>query len=74
MISKIDEYAGLVRDEIPAERAKFGGTVGNWENNLESMKNFALKRGAVVVSQLKAAFSLSVEQIALLEDAVDYGG
>ena len=68
----IDKYADLVRDEIAAEREKFGGTVAGWEASVESMKTFTNHRGAVVVDHLKTYFSLSQDQIDMLNDAIDY--
>jgi dissimilatory sulfite reductase (desulfoviridin) alpha/beta subunit len=72
VIETIDTIADMVRSEMPAEREKFGGTVQGWENTLESMKNFAKKRGANVIQQLKSAFALTDEQISMLNDAVNY--
>ena len=72
VVETIDSIAGMVRSEMPAEREKFGGTVQGWENTLESMKNFAKKRGANVVQQIKSAFSLSDSQVNMLNDSIKY--
>jgi hypothetical protein len=72
VIATIDSVAEMIRSEMPAERAKFGGSVEGWEKQLENMKVFANKRGANVVQQLKSTFSLSQEQINMLEDAIKY--
>jgi len=72
VIETIDTIADMVRSEMSAEREKFGGTLQGWETTLESMKNFARKRGANVVQQLKSAFSLTDEQKKLLDGAIDY--
>jgi hypothetical protein len=72
VIEVIDKIAEMVRSEMPAEREKFGGSMKGWENTLESMKNFARKRGANVVQQLKGTFSLSEEQNKKLDNAIDY--
>lgn len=72
VIETIDTIADMVRSEMPAEREKFGGTVQGWETTLDSMRNFARKRGANVVQQLKNTFSLSDEQKKLLDDAIAY--
>jgi hypothetical protein len=72
VIATIDSVAEMIRSEMPAERAKFGGSVEGWEKQLENMKVFANKRGANVVQQLKSTFSLSQEQTNMLEDAIKY--
>ena len=58
VVATIDGIADMVRSEMPAEREKFGGTVQGWENTLESMKNFADKRGANVDAAAEKCFYL----------------
>ncbi len=70
VIKTIDEIADMIRDEMPAEKAKFGGSVESWEANLENMRVFAKKRGDVIEDQLRNVFSLSSEQKQMLEDAI----
>lgn len=72
VIAAIDEIAGQVRNEMPAERAKFGGSMDGWEAEVQEMKDFASNRGAAIVGQLKSILSLSPEQSAMLEDAIEY--
>lgn len=72
VITVIDAIAAQVRDEMPAERAKFGGSMTAWEAEVEEMKDFARNRGAAIVGQLESVLSLSPEQTAMLEDAIDY--
>ncbi len=54
---------------MEAERAKFGGTISNWDTSVELMREFARVRNAQVVQQLKSAFNLSAEQITMLDEA-----
>lgn len=72
VLAAIDKYADLVRDEIPDERAKFGGSVSSWEKNVENMRSFTKGRGKELVKQMKSLFSLSQEQIKMLDDAIKY--
>ncbi len=72
VIAVIDDIAGQVRGEMGAERGKFGGTVANWEAQVEKMKDFANHRGAVIVQQLKSRLPLTLDQIAMLNGAIDY--
>jgi len=70
VLTEIEKQVDLIADEMPAERAKFGGTVSNWETNLDRMREFARLRNGQIVRQLKAAFSLSAEQIEMLDNAI----
>ncbi len=70
VLAEIDHQASLIADEIPAERETFGGTVSNWEANVENMRKFARTRNQDVVAQLKATFNLSAEQKSMLDDAI----
>ena len=70
VLAEIDNQAALIADEMAAERAKFGGTVNNWEINVEKMREFARTRNEDIVSQLKATFSLSTDQINMLNEAI----
>ena len=70
VLSYIDKWYELVKDEMPAEREKFGGSVSNFEANVEKMREFARKRPANIVQQLKDAFSLTNEQKQMLDEAI----
>ena len=70
VLEAIDTIYDLIADEMPAEREKFGGTMANWEGHVDSMRDFARKRGANIVQQFKDKFSLTSEQIAMLNDAI----
>ncbi len=70
VLAEIDNQANLIADEMPAERETFGGTVRNWEINVENMRKFARSRNKDIVAQLKATFNLSAEQKSMLEDAI----
>ena len=70
VLSVIDAAADLVRDEMPAERAKFGGSVQSWEAHINNMKNFVQKRNAFLVQHLRSVLSLSDAQKQMLDDAI----
>ncbi|MBT3319000.1 MAG: hypothetical protein HN389_04425 [Clostridia bacterium] len=70
VLTEIENQVDLIKDEMVAERAKFGGTVSNWETNVERMREFARVRNSQIVQQLKDTFPLSAEQTAMLEDAI----
>ena len=68
----IDEAAGLIRAEIPAEHRRWKDlpTLENWESNVAAMKSFAVRRGKDVVNSLKQHLPLTQEQRKLLDDAI----
>jgi spore coat protein CotH len=61
-IGVIDEVAASVASEMPAERAKFTDTSGDWESRVEELRTFAKERPAHVLRQLKRVFNLSGSQ------------
>ena len=62
-VGVIDEIADSVAAEMPAERAKFTDTSGNWEERVEGLRTFAKQRPANVLMQLKSEFGLSGLQL-----------
>lgn len=70
VLSYIDKWYNIVKDEMPAEREKFGGSISGWETNVERMRRFARLRPANIVKQLKDTFSLSSAQRQMLDDAI----
>ncbi len=70
VLSYIDKWYNIVKEEMPAEREKFGGSVSSWETHVERMRRFARLRPANIVKQLKEAFSLTSEQRQMLDDAI----
>lgn len=70
VIDYIDKWCDLIKDEMTAEREKFGGSYTNWETHVDRMREFARKRPAVIVRQLKDAFSLTSEQKQMLDEAI----
>jgi|AGTN01.3.fsa_nt_gi CotH protein. len=67
----IDEAADLVRGEIAADHARWSElpTLEAWEAGVTRMLDFAKKRPAAIVGYLKSHFSLTQEQINMLEAA-----
>ena len=69
----IDEAAALVRGEVEAEYERWSNerpTLSDWEAGVTGLKYFAKNRPAAVVSSLKQHFSLTQEQIDMLDAAV----
>ena len=58
-IGVIDQVAGSVAAEIPAERAKFTDTKRDWNTAVEDMRTFAKKRPYEMLKQLKSQLGIS---------------
>ena len=67
----INEAAGLIRGEITAQHQRWSdlATLEEWEAGVTRMLNFAEKRPAAMVNYLKQHFSLTQDQINMLEAA-----
>lgn len=63
VISTINQVAGSIASEMPAERAKFTDTTRNWDTAVEGMRTFAKKRPSNMLQQLKSVFGLSGAQL-----------
>ncbi len=68
----IDQSADAIRGEITAEHDRWGDLVTQekWEQAVQGMRDFANTRGAAVVNHLTSGFSLTQEQIDMLNAAV----
>lgn len=68
----IDKAAEDIKDEIGPMYDRFGdtATVDKWTAAVKTMHTFANQRPAEMVKQLKNVFTLSDEQINMLDDAI----
>ncbi len=67
MLGVIDEVAGTVASEMPAERSKFTDVKAkDWNAQVEKLRDFARKRPEEMKKQLKSYFNLSDEEMARL--------
>ncbi len=71
VIAMIDEAADAMRGEVAAEHARWSElpTLEEWESGVQSMKIFAQNRPKAMVGYLKQHFSLSQDQIDMLDAA-----
>ena len=72
VIAMIDEGADAIRGEIAADHERWSGelpTLEEWEAGVQAMKNFAGIRPAAMVNYLKQHFTLTQEQINMLDAA-----
>jgi hypothetical protein len=69
----IDEAANAIRGEVAAEHERWSElpTPDEWEAGVQAMKSFAQKRPAAMVGYLKQHFSLTQEQIDMLNNAAN---
>lgn len=69
----INDAAGLIRGEVGAEYERWSSerpSLNKWEADVSAMKNFAKKRPAEIVNELKQHFTLTDEEKQLLDDAI----
>jgi hypothetical protein len=71
MISVVDQVAGAIASEMPAERAKFTDTAKNWPARVETIRAFAKARPANMLGQLKSVFGLTGAQLRSYFDFTD---
>jgi hypothetical protein len=67
----IDEAADAIRGEVAADHERWSElpTLEEWESGVQAMKSFAQKRPAAMVGYLKQHFSLTQDQIDMLNEA-----
>lgn len=65
VISVIDEMAKTIEPEMPGQLSRWGGSINGWNNYVQSLRNFAMKRPSILLSFIKEQFNLSSEEIKL---------
>jgi len=63
VIGRIDELASNIEDEMPRQIERWGGSMGRWEQEIESMREFARLRPAVVIEHIRRKFNLNEEEM-----------
>jgi hypothetical protein len=59
VINIIDEIAGDIEPEMPSHFQRWGGTVNSWQTHVQSLRNFAQQRPAIVVRHIQRKFNLT---------------
>ena len=62
MLSAIDEMAASIRDEIPRERARWGGTVTQWEDMVSRLKKYCDGQALRSIDSLCSYLNFSEEE------------
>lgn len=63
VISRIDELAANIEEEMPRQIQRWGGSMERWQNELESMREFSRRRPAIVKEQLRQKFNLNEQEM-----------
>ncbi|MFU8794286.1 MAG: lamin tail domain-containing protein [Dethiobacteria bacterium] len=66
VIGQIDQLAANIEDEMPNQIERWGGSMDRWYREIDSMREFARKRPAVVIEHIKQKFKLSEEDMQIL--------
>lgn len=59
VIAAIDAYEQAILPEMQRDCAKWGGSVSNWQSQVNALRTFAERRANYVISHVKSYFSLS---------------
>ena len=60
VLRRIDELCDEIRDEVPREKQRWGGSVQNWEQNVQNIRDFITAPGRVKELIDDACFYLGV--------------
>lgn len=63
MAATIDMLAARIRDEIPLERERWGGTADQWERMVDDLKRFCTGRSQVLIDDIQDRFHMSRDEI-----------
>ena len=67
VVNRINEFQTLLQPDMAKESKRWGGSVENWENNLQNLRNFAKQRTGYFLDDVQDYFNLSKQQM------LDYG-
>ncbi|PSJ74075.1 hypothetical protein C7N43_25940, partial [Sphingobacteriales bacterium UPWRP_1] len=59
MLALLDSMVAEIAPEMPRQIAKWGGTMVQWQNNVQAMRNFILTRCAVIDQGIADCFTVS---------------
>ncbi|MDO4546749.1 MAG: lamin tail domain-containing protein [Clostridia bacterium] len=63
VIAKIDEYCQLIEDEMPAQTAKWGGSVRNWNSRVKQLKTYANSRPKKLLGYIRSELGWTTAQM-----------
>jgi len=67
VIARIDELSSNIEDEMPRQIERWGGSMERWQREIESLREFARQRPAVVIEQIRRKFNLSEEDMQIFK-------
>jgi len=59
LLSKLDSSAAVIAGEMPRHVNRWGGSVAQWQANVNKVRNFIINRSAIVGPGLVSCYSLS---------------
>ncbi|MBI2279185.1 MAG: CotH kinase family protein [Bacteroidetes bacterium] len=59
MIPLLDSLVGMIAPEMPGQVARWGGSVAQWQNNVQAMRDFILDRCVAIDDGLVDCYNLS---------------
>ena len=63
VVNRVNEFQALLQPDMAKECKRWGGSVSNWENNLQSLRSFAAKRNSYFLEDVQDYFNLSKQKM-----------
>lgn len=63
VVNRINEIQAMLQPDMAKECKRWGGSVSSWENNLQTLRNFAAKRTKYVLDDLQDYFHFSDQKM-----------
>ena len=67
MLDRIDLLADNIASEMPRQIARWGGSMSNWEEEVEVLRTFARNRHAYLHRYIQEYFRLSNEEMRVFD-------
>ena len=67
VIALIDEFAARIESEVSADCERWGGTFNGWKVYVQSLRDFAAKRPAIIKKYIQQELGLSNEEMKIFD-------
>ena len=68
VLNRIDELASNIEPEMPRHLERWGGSMANWQRQINVLRTFAELRQGHVLNHIKNYFNLSDEEMAIFDE------
>ena len=74
VVSRINEMETTIEPEMPAQRARYGGSMSGWRSRVQDMRTFGTQRPNYVRQHLRSTFGLGANANLSLDATPPLGG